>query len=216
MIYGSEEPVDEAGAEYDAFLGLADRASTPVFCAPGNHEIYDRPEMETLYQSRMGRLYGSFDFGHTHVIALDTEEIGSHGGIGPEQMDWLKQDLAANRQAKNIFVFNLLCEVNGNTITVKVLQPWRLFASVEANASGGFTSALLSNYDDCDLPMYIDLPAPAASPLSRLSAACTYKGKTQLLAIAVAPSSRTDTTTLRILVPKARSAKIIVKPNLSQ
>jgi hypothetical protein len=233
----------------------------------------------------MGRLYGSFDYGHTHVIALDTEEIGRHGGIGPEQMDWLKQDLAANRQAKNIVVFMhhplfpkeakegfadstnrdalhrlfvasgvrnvfcghehlfyksvedgvtywvsggagaptdapadeggfqhyLLCEVNGNTITVKVLQPWRLFASVEASASGGFTSALLSNYDDCDLPMFIDLPAQAAAPISRLSATCSYKGKTQPLTITVAPSNRADTTTLCVIVPKARSARISAK-----
>ncbi|HLV80528.1 MAG TPA: metallophosphoesterase [Chthonomonadaceae bacterium] len=285
-IYGSEEPVEEAGAEYDAFLGQAARAATPVFCAPGNHEIYDRSEMETLYQSRMGRLYGSFDYGHTHLIALDTEEIGRHGGIGPKQMEWLKQDLAANRQAKNIVVFMhhplfpkdakegfadsanrdalhrlfvasdvravfcghehllyhstqdgipywvsggagapidapadeggfqhyLLCEVNDSEISVRVLQPWRLFTSVEAGASGGFTSALLSNYDDCDLPLTIDLPVRATTAASGLSASCSYKGKTRPLAITMAPSSQPDTTTLRVIVPKARSARITFQP----
>ncbi|HZT44124.1 MAG TPA: metallophosphoesterase [Chthonomonadaceae bacterium] len=286
-IYGSEEPVEEAGTEYDTFLGQAARAATPVFCAPGNHEIYDRPDMENLYTAKMGRLYGSFDAGNTHVIALDTEEVGHPGGIGPEQMDWLKQDLAANRQAKNIVVFMhhplfpkearegfansenrdalhrlfvangvrnvfcghehlfyrsvqdgvtywvsggagaptdapaeeggfqhyLLCEVNGGNIAVKVLQPWRLFASTETGGSGGFTSALLSNYNDCDLPMAIDLPATQAS---NLSASWTYKGSTHPLAFVLTSSNRADTMTLSIVVPKARSARIALKQGSSR
>ena len=105
VIYGSDESVGEAQLEYDAFLATVARAETPVFNAAGNHEIADRKDLEALYESRIGRLYGSFDYGHSHFIALDTEEVGQKPGIGQVQRDWLEQDLAANRQAAHIFVF---------------------------------------------------------------------------------------------------------------
>jgi hypothetical protein len=104
-IYGSDDTLAEAAAEYDAFLAQAASAEVPVYNAPGNHEIYNRPELADLYQSRMGRLYGSFDYGNSHFIALDTEEIKGEGSIGKEQQAWLEQDLKANRGAAHIFVF---------------------------------------------------------------------------------------------------------------
>ena len=55
-IYGSDDSLGEAEAEYDTFLGLAAPAETPVYNAPGNHEIYDRPELAALYEKKMGRL----------------------------------------------------------------------------------------------------------------------------------------------------------------
>ncbi len=104
-IYGSDDSVGEADAEYDAFLSLAALSKTPIYNAPGNHEIFDRPELAALYKKRMGRLYGSFDYGHSHFIALNTEEIGLGGGIGKEQRDWLERDLEANKNAAHIFAF---------------------------------------------------------------------------------------------------------------
>lgn len=103
-IYGSDDTVGEARGEYASFLADAAIAATPLFNAPGNHEIYDRPDLASLYEQAMGRLYGSFDYGNSHLIALDTEEVGQKVGIGAAQLEWLRQDLAANRGA-NIFVF---------------------------------------------------------------------------------------------------------------
>src|SRR5690242_8807327 len=57
-IYGSDDTIAEAEAEYTGFLAQAATGDTPVYNAPGNHEIYDRPELAALYESRMGRLYG--------------------------------------------------------------------------------------------------------------------------------------------------------------
>ncbi|HVW21005.1 MAG TPA: metallophosphoesterase [Opitutaceae bacterium] len=105
-IYGSDDTVGEARAEYATFLALAATAGIPVFNAPGNHEIYQRRDLEELYQRTMGRLYGSFDYGHSHFIAIDTEEVGPKAGVGPAQMAWIRQDLEANRGAANIFVFS--------------------------------------------------------------------------------------------------------------
>jgi 3',5'-cyclic AMP phosphodiesterase CpdA len=104
-IYGSDDTVAEADAEYDVFLTFAAKTETPVYNAPGNHEIFDRSDLEALYQKRMGLLYGSFDYGNSHFIALNTEEIGLNGGIGKQQGDWLEQDLEANRSAEHIFAF---------------------------------------------------------------------------------------------------------------
>jgi hypothetical protein len=105
-IYGSDDTVGEARAEYADFLQAAAEGRTPLFNAPGNHEIYDRTDMETAYEATMGRLYGSFDYGHSHFIALDTEEVGHKPGVGRAQRDWLRQDLEANRGAAHIFVFS--------------------------------------------------------------------------------------------------------------
>ncbi|HEV2473322.1 MAG TPA: metallophosphoesterase, partial [Chthonomonadales bacterium] len=104
-IYGSEEPVAEAADEYAGFLKLAASASVPVYNAPGNHEIFQRPEMQTLYEKKMGRLYGSFDYGNSHFIALDTERIGKGANLGSQEMEWLKQDLEQHRASRNIFAF---------------------------------------------------------------------------------------------------------------
>ncbi len=105
-IYGSDDTPGEAAREYAAFLRLAAAGATPVFNAPGNHEIFRRPELERVYESCMGRLYGSFDYGRSHFIALDTEEADRAPGVGPAQLEWLRKDLEANRGAEHIFVFS--------------------------------------------------------------------------------------------------------------
>lgn len=105
-IYGSDDTPGEAEREYAAFLRDAAAAATPIFNAPGNHEIFKRPELEQVYTHAMGLLYGSFDYGHSHFIALDTEEVGMPPGIGPAQQAWLQADLDAHRDATHIFVFS--------------------------------------------------------------------------------------------------------------
>jgi hypothetical protein len=285
-IYGSDETVGEAEAEYDAFLGLAAHAALPVYSAPGNHEIFDRPDLAALYETKMGRLYGSFDYGNTHIIALNTEEIGSKGSLGKEQMDWLKQDLTANRKAKHILVFMhhplfpkvekegfadpgvrdtlhkllvqngvkyvfsghehllyrsvhdgvnywvsggagaptdaspeeggyqhyVLFEVNGENIKATVLQPWRLFFSVGSNTAEGAASGLLSNYNDADLSLCLELSANAVPKDAVASSSWTYKGKTSPLEAAIVPSRSPGVITVRVVVPKHRSALVTLRP----
>jgi len=104
-IYGAEESMGEARAEFESFLAEAGGADIPIINASGNHEIHELSGREALYQEKMGRLFGSFDYGRCHFIALDTEEAGAKVGIGAAQRDWLRSDLAANRQAAAIFVF---------------------------------------------------------------------------------------------------------------
>lgn len=114
--------------EYAEYLLLAKKAGVPVFNAPGNHESDDSTDvpaevMQQLYQKFMGPLYGAFDYGNSHFIALDTEEIAfsplglsrraippsgpslDPGYVGPEQLSWLKRDLDASRAKAHVFVF---------------------------------------------------------------------------------------------------------------
>ncbi len=104
-IYGADDTVAEANAEYDEFLKTASKTQGPIYNAPGNHEISDRVDLEQLYKQRMGPLYGSFDFGNSHFIALNTEEMNLGGGIGKDQFTWLQQDLDTNARSAHIFVF---------------------------------------------------------------------------------------------------------------
>ena len=110
VIEGYGDTVAEANAEYDTFLGGAALTGGPVFNAPGNHEYSLDAALLPVYEKRLGSLYGSFDYGHSHFIALDTSPVGADGTIkggtiDDVQMAWLQRDLEANRGAKNIFVF---------------------------------------------------------------------------------------------------------------
>ncbi len=104
-IYGFTDTPGEATREYQHFLVAARRAKTPIFNVPGNHEIYNRPALQSVYKQQMGSLYGSFNYGNCHFIALDTEEIGADGGFSTTQLNWLRHDLATNSRATHIFVF---------------------------------------------------------------------------------------------------------------
>ncbi len=50
-------------------------------------------------------LHGSFDFGNSHFIMLNTEELEKEGAVTGGQLLWLEKDLEANKNAGNIFVF---------------------------------------------------------------------------------------------------------------
>lgn len=141
-IYGlSPEQPDVIAQQYQAFFKLAQTAGVPVFTAPGNHEMDIRikgpgpnaqkevgsADMEALYRTNMGLaanapIYGSFSYGNSHFVVLNTEEIPPAGQkrsqgaqatadlnldpgyVSPAELQWLKQDLDANK-AVHTFVF---------------------------------------------------------------------------------------------------------------
>ncbi len=108
-IYGYKDTPDQANSQYDAFLSTVSLCDVPVFNAVGNHEITDDPVLTPIYEKRMGKLYGSMDYGNSHFISLNTDPIINgvpvEGVIDPGQLAWLKSDLAANSKSANIFVF---------------------------------------------------------------------------------------------------------------
>ncbi len=84
----------------NAAIGLI---GIPWYNVLGNHDInLDSPddrESTHTFESIYGPPYYSFDYGPTHFIVLDDVEFlgagkGYRGGIGPKQMEWIKNDLA--------------------------------------------------------------------------------------------------------------------------
>lgn len=109
-IEGYGDTPAEANAEYDVFLQDVSLCGVPVFCAPGNHEFSLDPALLPVYEKRIGKLYGSFDYGHSHFIALNSNPVGADGtvkggSVDDAQFAWLQADLEANKGAANTFVF---------------------------------------------------------------------------------------------------------------
>lgn len=285
-IYGSDDTIGEAEAEYDQFLTAAGLAACPIFNAPGNHEIFNRKEMEVLYERRMGKTFGSFDYGNSHFIALNTEEPGIKSGISAIEKTWLQSDLAANKKAKNIVVWMhhplfptepkegfgddavrnelhkifvqggvknvfsghqhlynksvhdgvsyyisggagaptsgspenggyqhfMMLEVNGDKVTPTILQPWRAFVSVGPVGAGGSCSAVASNYNDPDLPFYIEFPENVLTSKAIVTATMTYKSKSEPVKATIVPSRSPGVVTARVVVRGHRSVVINVHP----
>ena len=109
-IEGYSDTVDEANGEYDVFLRAANLTEVPMFSAPGNHEFSLDTKLLPVYEKRMGALYGSFDYGNSHFVAVNTTAVLDDGtlesgSLDPAQWAWLEADLKAHQSSKNIFVF---------------------------------------------------------------------------------------------------------------
>lgn len=103
--YGYGGSIERFKNEIDYFVAMSKRISVPLFNVIGNHEVAGGGNREDYIRKRFGNLYGSFDFGNSHFIVLNTEEKGKEGMIKGEQLEWLKKDLEDNKKATNIFVF---------------------------------------------------------------------------------------------------------------
>ncbi|MDX1327061.1 MAG: calcineurin-like phosphoesterase C-terminal domain-containing protein [Arenibacter sp.] len=94
------------------YLPYMNMLNSPVFNVIGNHDYdpyyADDWEAENKYREVIGPTYYSFNLGKVHYVVLDTVEYLNTGGsignegdrnyntnISPEQIAWLKKDLAA-------------------------------------------------------------------------------------------------------------------------
>lgn len=69
----------------------------PLFPVYGNHEMSTNILDEFFYLPNNERSWYSFDFGHVHFIALDTNRLNSSE---TEQIDWLRSDLENHQDKK--------------------------------------------------------------------------------------------------------------------
>jgi len=103
--------------EMREYKGIMDRLDGPWYPVVGNHDVYARPARTNgaaghvnLYKKHFGPLYYSFDYQWAHFVCLFSDEKLSFSNpavnqnVGPEQMQWLRDDLAAT-DAEQIFVF---------------------------------------------------------------------------------------------------------------
>ena len=92
-------------------LAEADKINCPVFHLPGNHDndpyMSNDRDAERAYKNEVCPTYYSFNLGRVHYVMLDNVKYintgGSQGHVGdrdydgvivPEQMEWLRKDLA--------------------------------------------------------------------------------------------------------------------------
>lgn len=87
-------------AEFDAQVN---RLEMPFHYVPGNHDI-SNPLMLDVWKQRHGSPWSSFVYQDVLFLILHTEDRPL-GGIGPEQIAWLKQTLAANPKVRWTLVF---------------------------------------------------------------------------------------------------------------
>lgn len=86
-------------SEYRFFLNQIKKLNDPMVVIPGNHETEGS---SGDYNLLFGRLYYSFTFGDAYFITLN----GSHEeGIGPEQYNWLINELKKSQKYKYKFLF---------------------------------------------------------------------------------------------------------------
>ena len=105
FMWGYNATRQEKLNDIDRFTALADTLGVPLFNSPGNHEMQSDPEAIAMLEERGHDLYGSFDVGPYHFIALNTDEFCLEGRIAGDQLEWLRADLDANATAAGIFVF---------------------------------------------------------------------------------------------------------------
>ncbi|MBT7616910.1 MAG: hypothetical protein HN590_06460 [Calditrichaeota bacterium] len=115
-----QDPTKHIRQKFSDYLELAKTAGVPVFNTPGNHEMDDADDipserMQKIYQESVGPTHGSFDYGNSHFIALNTEDVPPAGTppppkgvefsfISDKQLAQLDKDLEANRDKTHIFV----------------------------------------------------------------------------------------------------------------
>ncbi len=104
--YGdSAEQIDKLWNELDGEVSIL---KSPFVYIPGNHDIWS-PTSRGVYEARYGPTYRSFNYRGLHFVTLDTEQADDQGQhincIQGAQLEWLKDDIARNRDARRILLF---------------------------------------------------------------------------------------------------------------
>jgi hypothetical protein len=113
-------PEEEAKRLYELFIKESNKIKTPLWCVPGNHEIFGIERHLSLvsksnplygrkmYRHYLGPDYYSFNYGGIHFIGLNSlefEDLWYYGRIDSIQMEWLKKDIAAIPASAPIVTF---------------------------------------------------------------------------------------------------------------
>ena len=112
VMDATETGLDRAREQWDVYSRAIAATKTPVKAVLGNHDIFGWGVKEISAQTAgygramaleklvMEAPYYSFDAGGWHVVMLDSmtrREFSYTALLGPEQTEWLRADLKANR-----------------------------------------------------------------------------------------------------------------------
>jgi 3',5'-cyclic AMP phosphodiesterase CpdA len=111
---------EKTGIQFDLYNSIARKEnSLPIYHCIGNHDVWgwfiknEKPEADRLYGKvwavealAMPKRYYSFTKGKWHFLVLDSTQLNPAGGyiayLDPEQLDWMKQELALHAKDKFI------------------------------------------------------------------------------------------------------------------
>ena len=85
--------------EYQLYLSQLSKLQPKVYQVPGNHDLVNHGDR--YFKKYFGPLYYSFNYQNSHFIVLNN---AFRGMFNATQLNWLKADLAQNKQA-HCFVF---------------------------------------------------------------------------------------------------------------
>ena len=99
-------------SQFDDADQILREAGLPVFHVPGEHDVLDdgqgRAFLDRYGKGTKGAGWYSFDHSGVHFVALVNVvnlKAGGMGDLGPDQLAWLKDDLAAHGPSTPIVVF---------------------------------------------------------------------------------------------------------------
>lgn len=94
---------------YPGIRGLSSMLNGPARFLPGNHDLNLDAESEhrfDTFRAQLGPDYYSYDVGDMHIVALNSVQYGAgekyQGGLGEEQLEWLREDVAQVPNDKKI------------------------------------------------------------------------------------------------------------------
>ena len=92
--------------EWREYFEAVSESEIPILPVVGNHDIWDETS-QMVWRRVVGDLWYSFDYGNSHFIVLCSDQARPNhiSRIGPEQLEWLKEDLEESWDAEHVFVF---------------------------------------------------------------------------------------------------------------
>ncbi|HEY4028916.1 MAG TPA: metallophosphoesterase [Caulobacteraceae bacterium] len=103
-------------SEFDDADQIIREAGLEVFHVPGEHDMLDdgqgKAYLDRYGKGSQGAVLGdgwySFDHSGVHfvgLISVKTLKAGGMGSLGPDQLDWLKKDLAGRASSQPVVIF---------------------------------------------------------------------------------------------------------------
>ncbi|MHA1410930.1 MAG: metallophosphoesterase [Candidatus Odinarchaeia archaeon] len=118
-IYGEALTEETTRQRWCDFTNETDKLhhTIPLFLAVGNHDIPGKTYFEEYFYApynNTNRFY-SFDYGNSHFVILNSEELGYEGRLSPAQKNWLESDLnSTNKVHRFIFMHRPMYPVNSH------------------------------------------------------------------------------------------------------
>lgn len=103
LIEGYTEDEAQIEREWKEFLGFIDQMQMRFFFVAGNHDVTN-PLLHKKWREKFGREWYSFDYQGVHFLCLCSEDPYQQH-LSDEQIEFVKEDLAAHADARWTLVF---------------------------------------------------------------------------------------------------------------